>query len=150
MIDSAATLRDLIYAEWEELDPDVSDLKFCIQNYGMDSGDTLYNPNACEPQIAIDEPLINNIEIGGDRWKTEHMLSIIVYLRPTNYQPTTIVAARETFLNMIAEIDRILKDAKFTTSGIGELELSSWRFQTKKANEPIIFVAAQEIKAVCY
>lgn len=148
MVDVATILRDLLSSAWEETDP--TEPKWCIQDFGMDTKEVLFDPNACYPQIALEETEIKNVLVSGELYKREHTLSIIVYLRPVNYQPTTIEAARETFMNMINQVDEILKTWKFTTPDLNDIQLSTWRIQTKKQNEPIVFVAAQEIKAIYY
>jgi len=148
MVDVVTILQALLSSAWEETDP--TEPKWCIQDYGKDAGKTLFDPNACYPQIAIEEIEIKTILLSGELYRREHTLSIIVYLRPTNYQPTTIDAAQITFKNMIEQIDEILKTWKFTTTDINDIQLSIWRIQTDKTKEPIIFVAAQEIKAVYY
>ena len=150
MVDIATTLKDLISSEWIETDPALADLKFCIQDYGKDSGDTLFDPNEPTPQIAIAELEKKSIQLAGVDYRTEHTATILVYLKPADYQPATITAARTTFANMIEEVDRILKAEKYTTDDINDIQLSTWRYQTKKKNEPIIFLAAQDVKAVYY
>ena len=38
MVDVVAALKDLLYSNWVETDPELADVKFCIQDIGMDSG----------------------------------------------------------------------------------------------------------------
>lgn len=150
MVDVIAALQDILYSGWVETDPEIADLKFCTQDFGMDSGPSLFDPNAVSPQIAIEEIKIDTSLLSGELYKREHTVSIIIYLKPINYQSATIATAQETFRNMIEQIDAILKDEKYTTSDINDLQLSTWRIQTRKQDEPIIFTAAQEIKAIYY
>ena len=150
MVNVITTLQALLYAEWIETNPDVADIKFCIQDYGKDTGLALFDPNACYPQIALDETEVKTAYVVDGVYRKEHLVSLIVYLRPTNYQPDTITAAQETFDNMTTHIDTILKDNKYLATNINNIHLSSWTPQTQKQNEPIVFVATQEIKAVYY
>jgi hypothetical protein len=151
MVDVPAALKDLLYSNWVETDPEIADVKFCTQDIGMDSGKTsVFDPNAISPQVGIEEPEILNERLNDELYKRTHTISILVYLKPVNYQPATVAAAMETFRNMIEQIDDILKTYKWTTTDLTDIQLSTWRIQTRKQDEPIILAAAQEIKTVYY
>jgi hypothetical protein len=151
MVDVVAALKDLLYSNWVEINPEIADVVFCTQDIGMDSGKTsVFDPNAVSPQVGIEETAILNERLNDELYKRTHTLSITVYLKPVNYQPATVAAALETFRNMIDQIDDILKTYKWTTTELNDIQLSTWRIQTRKAEEPIILAAAQEIKAVYY
>jgi len=150
MHDVITSLKELLYSEWAEDNPPITGVKFCVQDYGKDTDFGLFDPNACYPQIAIEEIAITNIYVNDTIYRTEHTISIIVYLRPTNYQPATIAASKLTFLAMMEQIDEILKINKFIAGSMVDIQLSTWRIQTDKTKEPIVFVAAQEIKVAYY
>jgi hypothetical protein len=150
MVDVATTLKDLLYSGWIETDPEVTEVNFITQDIGHDVGPPMFDANVVSPQVAIEEIAIENILLSGELYKRVHTLSILVYLKPANYQPATIGAAQVTFKNMIEQIDDILKTSKYSTADLNDIQLSTWRIQTDKKAEPIIFVAAQEIKAVYY
>jgi hypothetical protein len=149
MLDISKLISDFIVAQWLEDDPDDDDIAFTFDEYNQ------HNPKI---QILIENGPDKKVWITRNIYRVEHSCKLSIYLRPVNYMPPTIDAAKATFLAIKFEVDRIL-NLKFGITGIQATELSGWKdidFEVgrdskgKTGKEPITFVAEQIIRCTYY
>lgn len=151
MVNVVSTLATLFYNGWEILDPDVGGVRFCTQDYGHDTDLKQFDANAVSPQVAIKEESRMVDHVAGSKFKRLGRVSVMVYLKPTNYQPATITAAEATFSNMIEEINGTIEASKYTVTNINEIKMvTPWVFKTNKRGEPIIFEAETVLEVSYY
>jgi len=151
IINLALDLQVLIEAKWTETDPAITSVKFCTQDYGHDADLELFDTNACYPQIAINVELEETITpVIYLTTKVVNSVALLVYLRPTRYEPVTIGLAQTTFYNIIEEIKRIIRISRYLLTGFPEIKISRWKIQTKKREEPIVFEARIELNCTSY
>ena len=149
--DLSDKIQTLIETEWEETNPAIADVKFCTQDYGHDADLELFDTNACYPQIAINTELEETITyVINLTTKIVNSVALLVYLRPANYQLITIGFSQTTFKNIINEIKRIIRENRYLLTDVAEVKISRWKIQTKKKEEPIVFVARIELNATTY
>ena len=149
MLGIATLIKTKIQTDWTETNPPIADLKYSFDEF---------DPNQMTPQILFENGPAKQTWIVKDVYRIEHELKITIHVRPTNYLPTTIANLRTTFLNFKTEIDRILRLARYTISGVTVTELSGWKDepieigfdQTQKPREPIIWKSVQTVKTIYY
>lgn len=130
-------IATLLEDEWEETDPAVADVLF-----GVDE----YDPKKPSFQVICENAdLPQEVYIVGSVFKSVQNMKIIVSLKPIRYAPDTLVTAKATFYKILAEIDRIIREAHYEYTAI-EYNSISWRGMlipkgTGLQPEPLMFYA---------
>jgi hypothetical protein len=149
MLDISKLISDFIVAQWLEDDPDDDDIAFTFDEF---------NPNNPKIQMLFENGTDKKVWITRNIYRVEHSCKLSIFVRPVNYMPLTIDAAKATFLAIKIEVDRIL-NLKFGITGIQATELGGWKdidFEVgrdakgKTGKEPITFVAEQVIRTIYY
>jgi len=146
MIDVSGTIATYLASNWTETNPGTADVK-----YAKDEFDS----NSLYPQIVLENGASRSTYLTNSLYRIEHECKITIYVRPDNYETTTIDAAKTTFNNMKTEIDRILRVGRYSISNIKTVELAGWKDESIKVGrsdspEPIVFVSSQVVKCIYY
>ena len=111
-------IATLLKTEWEETDPAVADILF-----GVDE----YDPKKPAFQVVcLNADLPREEYIVGSIFKSIQNIKIIAYLKPIRYAPNTLVTAKATFYKILAEVDRIIREAHYVYTAT-EYNSISWR-----------------------
>jgi len=144
MIDISATLEAVLNSDdaWIETEPAFADVVFSFDEF---------DPKNPKLQILFQNGPDTKTWVTKGVYRIEHQCLLTVFVRPVNYKPATITAAKTSFLNMKSEVDRILTGVDSTfLSGWKDEPLQVGRDTGKMHNEPIMFRAIQTVMVTGY
>ena len=111
-----SSIEGIISSEWGISNPAKASVKFSVDEYvPIDPSFQILTENIGTKS----EFLIDNI------YKIIQTIKLTVFLKPTHYTPSVITAAKTTFYNAIAEIDRIIREARNASSD-QQIDLIGW------------------------
>jgi len=147
MIDCVTNVSNYLEEEWTETDPGTGDI-----NWAKGSG---FDPKIGFKyiQLLVDDLPDAKISyecIGPGTYRVTHEVIIRLFLRPDRYMSSDIDTARVKFFSMMREVDRLLNSGRYDISQVEHVELTSWKYNTNRSKEPVVFDAQQVIKCVYY
>lgn len=158
MLDIASHLRSLITGSWSITYPSGSSTNFpsgsnlhtTIYSYGH-GGSEVFDINAVSPQISFND----QIEVVYDylcenTYRVIHGCLLTCFVAPIAYSTLGISSGSTMLLNMINEVNRILKLYATGSRLTSEVKLSVWKYTTDASAEPIIFKANNLVRVRYY
>lgn len=146
MKDLIEPIKTILNNGWTQSNPAKSSLHF---------EEDEYNPVNPINQILIEMLPDRKDFITNGLHRVEQRARITIYVRPIDYQKTSLDTAKTIFRNMQTQIDTLLKAARYTVTGFREMHIEGWNDGNtvakgrgvKQKIEPIQFRSSQVIVA---
>jgi len=153
-VDVASKIYDTIYNNWNISNPSKTDITWKKDEF---------DPKGPLFQIVIENYPARKVWVVDNTYRVEHNVRITIYCKPKRYDLTTIDNTRTQWFNIKNEVDRILRENKYTVTDVDVVQLrDGWDDRDtiavgrgiKKAflgkKHPIIWYSEQIVTCIYY